>query len=108
MTAATLPDLYATLGVARDAGEIEIRGAYGRAVLAAREPRRAQPSRELLDFALKTLTDLELRGRYDAQAPIPARREARRSDGADRSLQETDGREALELGSPARIGVTRA
>jgi hypothetical protein len=72
MTSAALPDLYSTLGVARDASEMEIRGAYGRTVLAARESGRAQPTRELLDFALSTLTDPEVRARYDAQVPIAA------------------------------------
>lgn len=69
MSSAALPNLYSTLGVPRDASEMEIRGAYGRAVLAASESGRALPTRELLDFALSTLTDPELRARYDEQVP---------------------------------------
>jgi hypothetical protein len=69
VSSAALPDLYSTLGISRDAGEMEIRGAYGRAVLAAQESKHRQPSRELLDFALATLTDPEMRARYDAQTP---------------------------------------
>jgi hypothetical protein len=72
VTTALLPDLYATLGVPRDASEMDIRGAYGRAVLAGRDAPRGHASRELLDLALSTLTDPELRARYDAQAPIAA------------------------------------
>ncbi|MEP6693166.1 MAG: hypothetical protein ABJB39_00815 [Chloroflexota bacterium] len=82
MTTATLPDLYTALGVPRDASEMEIRGAYGRVVLAARESAHAAPSRELLDFALSTLTDPELRARYDAQAPVRAAATDPMADGA--------------------------
>jgi hypothetical protein len=71
MSSVALPDLYATLGVARDASEIEIRGAYGRTVLAGQDPARTTPPREILDFALSTLTDPQLRARYDAQVPAP-------------------------------------
>jgi hypothetical protein len=72
VTAAALPDLYLTLGVARDAGEMEIRGAYGRAVMAGQESKHGEPSRQLLDFALATLTDPEMRARYDERTPVSA------------------------------------
>lgn len=72
MSSHVLPDLYRTLGVTRDAGETNIRGAYGRAVLAGQAKKNAQPSRQLLDFALATLTDPEMRARYDERTPASA------------------------------------
>lgn len=58
-------DYYSLLGVARDATEMEIRSAYGRAAIAVDDPPDSA-RRALLAQGLLVLTDPQLKASYDA------------------------------------------
>jgi len=66
-------DYYALLGVPRDANEMEIRSAYGRAALRLQGASGSLPEGSPLPLALFTLTDPELRRAYDARLESDAR-----------------------------------
>jgi hypothetical protein len=76
---------YDLLGVPRNAGEMEIRSAYGRDVLRLNEspPANAGQIRATLDEALATLVDPEKRSAYDVQ--LAALMQEVEADSADES-----------------------
>lgn len=84
------PDLYATLGVSRDAKPSEIKQAYRRRATAA-HPDKGGSDEELqaINLAYETLSDPEKRARYDATGEVDAAA-ATMSRGEQRFLQALD------------------